>query len=174
MVIFPTHRLLTDLKDPASRRRLRHAPRALRHRGGRRSTIEPPAGDLPAFGYIDAHFKKPFRLTLKDRDRDQALPDKPDAYRRLDTAALEALILRGPLGLSEDDISHLNGLAYSKDTADALAAVNDGRADAAFIMRGTPIDQVREVAAAGETMPPKSTFFYPEDPDRPAGQPTRV
>jgi uncharacterized protein (DUF1015 family) len=31
-------------------------------------------------------------------------------------------------------------------------------------MRGTPIDQVREVAAAGETMPPKSTFFYPKIP----------
>ena len=29
-----------------------------------------------------------------------------------------------------------------------------------------PVEQVREVAAAGETMPPKSTFFYPEGPDR--------
>jgi uncharacterized protein (DUF1015 family) len=31
-------------------------------------------------------------------------------------------------------------------------------------MRGTPIDQVRKVADAGETMPPKSTFFYPKIP----------
>jgi uncharacterized protein (DUF1015 family) len=77
---------------------------------------------------------------------------------------LEALVLRGPLGMSEDDIAHLNGLAYSKDFADALDAVQSGRADAAFFLRGTPIDQVRAVAAEGETMPPKSTFFYPKIP----------
>jgi uncharacterized protein (DUF1015 family) len=66
--------------------------------------------------------------------------------------------------MSEDDISHFNGLNYSKDTGDASAAVADGRADAAFFMRATPVDQVREVAEAGESMPPKSTFFFPKIP----------
>ena len=42
--------------------------------------IEPPAGELPAFGYIDAHFKQPFRLTLKDP---KSLADAmPEACRR--------------------------------------------------------------------------------------------
>src|SRR5436190_13093174 len=166
MVILPTHRLLTNLKTPEKHEGIANVLRE--HFDIEKveiDDIEPPAGELPAFGYIDAHFKQPFRLTLKDpQSLIDAMADKPDAYRRLDTAALEALILRGPAGLSEDDIAHLNGLAYSKDTEDALAAVGDGRADAAFIMRGTPIDQVREVAAAGETMPPKSTFFYPKIP----------
>ena len=166
MVILPTHRLLTNLKTSEKQEGIANTLRE--HFDIEKvdiENIEPPAGELPAFGYIDAHFKQPFRLTLKDpKSLEQAMPDKPDAYRRLDTAALEALIIRGPAGLSEDDISHLNGLAYSKDLDDALASVNDGRADAAFIMRGTPIDQVREVAAAGETMPPKSTFFYPKIP----------
>jgi uncharacterized protein (DUF1015 family) len=31
-------------------------------------------------------------------------------------------------------------------------------------MRATPVDQVREVAEAGESMPPKSTYFYPKVP----------
>jgi uncharacterized protein (DUF1015 family) len=92
------------------------------------------------------------------------LPDKPEPYRRLDTAVLEALVLRGALGMSEDDISHKNGLDYSKDFADARDAVESGRADAAFFMRGTPVDQVREVAETGESMPPKSTYFYPKVP----------
>jgi uncharacterized protein (DUF1015 family) len=166
MVILPTHRLLTNLETSDKHEGIANTLRE--HFDIEKvdiENIEPPAGELPAFGYIDAHFKQPFRLTLKDpKSLAQAMPDKPDAYRRLDTAVLEALIIRGPAGLSEDDISHLNGLAYSKDLDDALASVNDGRADAAFIMRGTPIDQVREVAAAGETMPPKSTFFYPKIP----------
>jgi uncharacterized protein (DUF1015 family) len=31
-------------------------------------------------------------------------------------------------------------------------------------MRATPVEQVRAVAEAGESMPPKSTFFYPKIP----------
>jgi uncharacterized protein (DUF1015 family) len=166
MVILPTHRLLTDLKDSAKQEAL--AATLREHFDIERvdhADLEPPAGDMPAFGYIDSFFKQGFRLTLKDRaSLEQAMPDKPEAYRRLDTAVLESLIVRGPAGLSEDDISHLNGLAYSKDAEEAIAAVESGQADAAFILRGTPIDQVREVAAVGETMPPKSTFFYPKIP----------
>jgi uncharacterized protein (DUF1015 family) len=88
----------------------------------------------------------------------------PGPYRRLDTAVLEAIVLKGALGMSEDDISHLNGLNYSKSFDDALDAVESGRYDAGFFMRGTPVEQVSEVAEAGVSMPPKSTYFYPKIP----------
>ena len=42
--------------------------------------------------------------------------------------------------------------------------MESGRADAGFFMRATPVEQVREVAEAGESMPPKSTYFYPKIP----------
>ena len=87
---------------------------------------------------------------------------KPEPYRRLDTAVLEALLLKGALGLSEDDISHLHGLDYARDEAQAREKVDNGEADAAFLMSATPVDRVRDVAAAGENMPPKSTYFYPK------------
>jgi uncharacterized protein (DUF1015 family) len=166
MVILPTHRLLTDLKTSEKQEAL--AATLREHFDIERvevADLEPPAGDMPAFGYIDAHFKQPFRLTLKDRaSLEQAMPGKPEAYRKLDAAVLESLILRGPAELTEDDISHLNGLAYARDAEQALGAIENGQADAAFILRGTPIDQVRAVAEEGETMPPKSTFFYPKIP----------
>ncbi len=73
-------------------------------------------------------------------------------------------MLRGALGMSEDDISHLRGLDYSKDLADARDAVESGRADAGFFLRATPVEQVQEVAEAGESMPPKSTYFFPKIP----------
>ena len=66
--------------------------------------------------------------------------------------------------MTEDDISHLNGLAYSKSFDDAYDAVESGRADAGFFMRATPVEQVQEVAEAGESMPPKSTYFFPKVP----------
>nr|MBA2343149.1 DUF1015 family protein [Thermoleophilaceae bacterium] len=117
------------------------------------------------FGYMDSFHKQAYRLTLKDQAiADAALEGKPEPYRHLDAAVLEAIVLRGALGMSEDDISHLNGLQYSKSTADAREAIESGRVDAGFFLRATPVEQVREVAAEGESMPPKSTYFYPKVP----------
>jgi uncharacterized protein (DUF1015 family) len=114
---------------------------------------------------MDSFHKQPYRVTLRDQAiADTALEGMPAPYRRLDTAVLEALVLHGALGMSEDDISHLNGLDYSKDLDDAIDAVQTGRADAGFFMRATPVEAVREVAETGESMPPKSTYFYPKVP----------
>ena len=64
--------------------------------------------------------------------------------------------------MSTDDIAAKRGLSYCSDTDEAIGRVADGEADAAFILRPTPVEQVRAVADAGETMPPKSTFFFPK------------
>jgi uncharacterized protein (DUF1015 family) len=102
-------------------------------------------------------------LTLRDPAiADAALPGKPEPYRRLDTAVLEALILQGALGMTEDDISHLHGLDYARSTEQARDRVEAGEVQAAFFMSPTPVERVRDVAAAGETMPPKSTYFFPK------------
>ena len=114
---------------------------------------------------MDSFHRQPYRATLKDPDAvARALPDKPQAYRDLDTAVLEALVLEGALGMSEDDIAHFRGLGYSKSLDEARAKVESGEVDAAFFMRATPVEQVQEVAAEGESMPPKSTFFFPKVP----------
>ena len=125
----------------------------------------PDYGQPVSMGYIDAHFRQPWMLTLKDQaTADAALSDHAEPYRRLDTAVLEALILKGALGMTDDDIDHLTGLGYARDFDDALRLVQDGDYDAAFFVAATPIEQVRAVAAAGESMPPKSTYFFPKVP----------
>jgi len=166
LTIFATHRLLTDLTDEKRAALTETLARDFDMAPLDAGELE-PGPDEPgiALGYLDRFDNQPKRLTLKEQSiADAALGDKPEPYRRLDTAVLEALVLKGALGMSEDDISHFNGLNYSKDTSDARAAVADGRADAAFFMRPTPVEQVREVAEAGESMPPKSTFFFPKIP----------
>ncbi len=167
LTIFPTHRLLSALKETEKQEALRDT--LLEHFHVEKVTAEelaPPAGDGPlTLGYIDSFHQQPFRLTLKDPGvADRLLDDRPEAYRRLDTALLEALILKGPVGLSDDDISHLEGLGYSRTDAEALELVRSGAYDAAFFLRPTPVAQVRAIAAAGATMPPKSTFFSPKVP----------
>jgi len=169
LLIFPTHRLLTGLKDDADKQiAIRDTARRdfdIEELGDPRE-LEPSGGnDRVAFGYMDSFFKRPFRFTLKEQSiADAVLPGLPEPYRRLDTAVLEAIFLRGALHMTEDDISHLRDLDYSKSLDDAIERVESGEADAGFFMRATPVEQVREVAATGESMPPKSTYFYPKVP----------
>ncbi|MDX6649154.1 MAG: hypothetical protein QOJ97_1105 [Solirubrobacteraceae bacterium] len=163
LTVFPTHRLVRGLR-PDQHETLAAAVRE--SFDVEETTVENivPEGDGPMrIGYIDAHFKRPFMLTLKDPGiADEALSGRPEPYRRLDTAVLEALILKGALEMSDDDISHLQGLGYARDTQEALELVDSGVYDCAFFMRATPVEEVREVAAAGESMPPKSTYFFPK------------
>jgi hypothetical protein len=128
--------------------------------------LPPPQGDGPLeLGYLDAHFRQPFRLTLKDQSiADRALEGFPDAYRRLDTAVLEALLLKGPLRLTDEDIDHQHGLTYSRTDEEATAMVTGGDVDLAFFLRPNPVRQVQEIAATGVNMPPKSTYFFPKVP----------
>jgi uncharacterized protein (DUF1015 family) len=164
LTVFPTHRLVRGL-DRERQEALREALRRdfeLIEVPLERIAPEPGTGPLQ-FGYIDAHHQQAYRLTLKDQAiADAALPGFSEAYRSLDTGVLEALLLKGALGLSDDDISHFNGLFYARSTDEALEMVRSGEYDAAFLMRPTPVSQVRDVAASGENMPPKSTFFYPK------------
>ena len=166
LTVFPTHRLVKDT-TPESQEALATTLRELFDiEEIDQADLRPPDGGGPlTMGYIDSHFKRAFRLTLKDQaSADAALQGMPDAYRRLDTAVLERLVLQGPLGLTEDDIADLRGLGYSRTDDEALELVLSGTYDAAFFLRSTPVQQVRDVAAAGVNMPPKSTYFFPKVP----------
>jgi uncharacterized protein (DUF1015 family) len=164
LTVFPTHRLVTGLD--AGRRAALDAAIA---RDWDAEPVDPDALE-PAAGTDGAlrigHYAPGTGariLTLRDPAiADAALPGRAEPYRRLDTAVLEALLLKGALGLSDDDISHFHGLAYARTAAEARARVDAGEADAAFLMAPTPVERVRAVAAAGESMPPKSTYFFPK------------
>jgi uncharacterized protein (DUF1015 family) len=164
LTVFPTHRLVRGLDSSRQEALAQALRRDFEIEEVPVDQITPAPGDGPLrLGYIDAHFKRPFRLTLKDQSiADAALAEHSAPYRHLDTGVLEALVLKGALGLSDEDISHLNGLFYARDTEEALAMVRSGEYDAAFLMRPTRVSQVSELAAEGENMPPKSTYFFPK------------
>ena len=166
LTVFPTHRLISGLADdPAKQEALG---------SGLREHFEveevpddrlDPGGEegVGVFGYIDSHFGRPFRLRLRDRAVvDEALADRSLAYRELDAAILEELALKGLLGMSTDDIAAKRGIGYTPSIGEARAKLDSGDYQAAFLLRPTPVDQVRAVAAEGETMPPKSTYFFPK------------
>ncbi len=60
-----------------------------------------------------------------------------------------------------DRLGH-EGISYTADWKDAVAAVDSGAAEVSILMRPSRIDQVFAVAREGRVMPQKSTYFYPK------------
>ena len=67
-------------------------------------------------------------------------------------------------GLDPEVVDRLapTGVRYTPNASEAVAAVDRGEAEAAFLLRPTRIEDVWEIARRGEVMPQKSTFFYPK------------
>src|SRR5581483_1725475 len=134
LTVFPTHRLVRGL-TPDQHEQLASALRRDFEIEPLDETnaLEPTPSDEVKIGYIDSHFKRPFMLTLKDQAiADEALPHHAEPYRRLDTAVLEALILKGALKMTDEQIDHLEGFGYARNADEALHFVTDGTFDAAF------------------------------------------
>jgi uncharacterized protein (DUF1015 family) len=166
LTVFPTHRLVRGL-DAQRQEALAEAIRRDFEITELPSLEElpPPSSQEIQIGYVDSHCRRPFRLRLKDPAiANAALPGRAEPYRHLDTAVLEALILKGALGMSDEQIDDLDGLGYARDDAQAIELVTSGAYQAAFFMAPTPVARVQAVAASGESMPPKSTYFFPKVP----------
>jgi uncharacterized protein (DUF1015 family) len=164
LTVFGTHRLLKDLNDEQRERIRAEATERFELEEVDEADIAPSPGDPPGtFGYMDAHHLKPWRLRPKDPALlERELSAYPKPYRRLDAAILERVFLTGAAGLSADDIAAKRGIGYTPDAGEAIAQLRAGDYDAAFFLGPTPVELVREVAAAGEMMPPKSTYFFPK------------
>ena len=164
LTVFATHRMLKDL-GPEQQEGIRDLAREhFELEEVAEEDLVPGPGEAPAtFGYMDSHHMQPWRLRLKSTDSlDDALAEHSEPYRRLDAAALESLFLKRAAGLTEDDIAAKRGLGYTPDPLSAIERLRAKEFDAAFFLRPTPVEQVRAVAAEGETMPPKSTYFFPK------------
>jgi uncharacterized protein (DUF1015 family) len=80
----------------------------------------------------------------------------------LDVVQLHKCLLEGVLKISEEAIRDQNNVAYCREAADALSQVQSGKVQAAFLMNPVRMEQVRDIALAGEVLPQKSTDFYPK------------
>ena len=107
---------------------------------------------------------------------DEPRPSLEDALARLDEVGHEraaavryrresvGLVYGGDDELDVDlvDRHGLDGIRYTPRREEAVAAVDDGSADAAFLLRPPRVEEVFAAARRGETMPPKSTYFFPK------------
>jgi len=80
----------------------------------------------------------------------------------LDVVQLHKCLLEGVLKISEEAIRNQEKVSYCREAADALLQVRSGKVQVAFLMNPVRMEQVRDIAFAGEVLPQKSTDFYPK------------
>ena len=94
---------------------------------------------------------------------DAAMPQQLSAASRaLGVLVLNATILEPLLGLDAAARAAGTDIAFTENVAEAWHAVQSGQFALAFLVQPVRATQVVEVAAAGELLPQKSTFFYPK------------
>lgn len=101
-------------------------------------------------------------LRAKPQRMSAALAGVSERQRQLDLTQLHQVVLERLLGLNAESIREQKNLRYVRDAGEAVDQVRSGEADVAFLTRPVSMEQLREVAFAGEVMPQKSTDFYPK------------
>ena len=75
---------------------------------------------------------------------------------------MHTLILERALGIDRENMASQKNLTYTRDLNEALSTVESDEMQCAFVLNPTRVEEIGAVAAAGEKMPQKSTYFYPK------------
>jgi len=165
LVILPTHRVVHGLEnlDPAA---------FLAEAGNFFAVENLPAAstqeylrvldDQPGTAFVAALKSGACLLRPKAEAVNPLLAHLPERQRKLDLAVLHTVLLDHILGLTAEKVRDETNLHYLRDASEAVDQVRRAGANGAFLTRPVAMDQLREVAFAGEVMPQKSTDFYPK------------
>lgn len=168
LVVFPTHRLVRDLKDFDAEKAINSCQEYFD------MTVNDNIDDIEnklrncyeqgekAFAFYSGG-EKWILMVLKNTDIiKELLPDKSEASQGLDVTVLHTLVLEKIFGIDAENMANQINLTYTKYFEEAIGSVKNGKSQCAFILNPTKVTEIRDVAAAGEKMPQKSTYFYPK------------
>lgn len=121
-------------------------------------------GGQVAFGFAAEGMNGLRLLLLKDPTvMDRVVTEEHcDAWKRLDITVLHTILLDNLLGINKEKLAAESNVHYVRGRDETLDMVGKDGNQLAFIVNPTRVDQVREVALAGERMPQKSTDFFPK------------
>ena len=165
LVILPTHRVVHSLEG--------FDPEKFRARAAEFFAVEPlPAADAQSYiatlksqkgtAFVAVTKAGATLLQAKPEAMAAALAAGPDRQRQLDLTQLHSIILDRLLGLDAEKVREQTNLRYLRDAGEAVEQVRSGEADVVFLTNPVTMEQLREVAFAGEVMPQKSTDFFPK------------
>lgn len=167
LLILPTHRVVSGLENYSAKDMIAKLDKYYEiEEIGPTATIETIMKSLRESGkdktaLLAITATGGFVLRSRPGQESASLAGLSEQQRALDVVQLHKLVLEEALGMSEEDIRNQTHLKYLRDIRDAFNEVRNG-ANVAFIMNPARMDQVRDVAFAGDVLPQKSTDFYPK------------
>jgi uncharacterized protein (DUF1015 family) len=169
LLVLPTHRLVKNV--PADK--IAALPSALASHftlsPSRAETIEAEIAAQAAAGKIAFGVVLPpgsVQLAVLNCEM-SALPSLvpgagSNAVKSLPVTLLGTLILNNCLGINAAMVAAGNHVTYTREISEAISAVSQGEAQAAFLLGRPTVAEIKDVSLAGDVMPQKSTFFYPK------------
>ena len=132
-----------------------------------RGTDSKDGGGAPPHNHVFGLYSGNNKLYLLSLINKKALrrmmpKDKSPAWQGLDVSVLHTLIIEKCLGICGELRAKAEHITYTREEEGALDLVDSGVYQLAFFVNPTLVEEVTEVAARGEKMPQKSTFFYPK------------
>src|ERR1700733_9653945 len=166
ITILPTHRVVTGIENFSSPDFITKASAFYTiielDRDAQASSLMENLKKSPGDSLLAVTPDGNYLLTPKPECIAPLLANLPSKQRQLGVAQLHAVVLDHLLGLTEDKIRATGSIQYLREAAEAVALVETGEANIAFLIKPITLDQLRDVSLSGEVMPQKSTDFYPK------------
>ena len=172
VVILPTHRLVRGfehkpfLELEEALQTYFYVEQHPKTPDGKVSFLKALKAAAKKYRVIGASFKRDPRyliLRLKNKRIMQRLAkDLSAPLRELDVNTLHLLILEHILGMAPEQQESGDTVRYFEDEETVLQTLEKEEFQAAFLLNAPKAEEVLAIAAAGEKMPQKSTYFYPK------------
>ena len=168
LVILPTHRVVFGLtgfeaKPFVEKARQFYEVKELSDAAEASALQQLSDAGKKAISFIAATKEGAFLLTAKPESAASISNEFSERQKKLDVVHLHSLMLEKVLGISHAQVVDQQHLRYLRSASEALSSVkNDNEVNVALLMNPVSIDQMREIAFAGEVLPQKSTDFYPK------------
>lgn len=168
LVVFPTHRIVRDLPSFDYKSVCEKCAEYfeitpyLNREKGEQGLANAYANGKKAFVLFTGDNNYTL-LVLKDIETmKELMPNASDALRGLDVSVLHTLVLERIFGIDKENMANQINLTYTRSADEAISTVDGQRVNCCFLLNPTRVSEIRDVAAAGEKMPQKSTYFYPK------------
>lgn len=158
MTILPTHRVIGGVPEELLSGLRESLAERFEIRPSSKETITADMAERGAIGM----YEPSGAVTLRLKQDPASLLDGSDANRRLELNVLHKLILEKSLAIDDDKLRNQTHIVYTRDPKEAIELVDAGERQLAFLLNNISVKSVLDLAAAGEKMPQKATYFYPK------------
>lgn len=158
MTIYPTHRVLANLPRQALDGLIDNLKDTFEAKASSKDTL---IEDMAREGGIGMYRPGKAMILVPKPGIESLLPGA-EPSRKLELSKLHKLILEKHLGIDDEKLRNQAHIIYTRDADEAFGLVDSGERQIAFFVNHIPVKAVLDIAAAGEKMPQKATYFYPK------------